>query len=194
MGKRTPNPKPRIHQNAYDTPIKALLPLIPYLNPKDRFWEPCAGRGVLADALADAGFYIVGATDIEPRDERVTQLAALDLTVDYAKFADTFITNPPWPEPRRNGEPALSILHHLSGLRPTWALLSADFMHNVYAEPLMAACSKIVSIGRVKWFEGTEHDGMDNCAWYLFGPGSRPRPTHFYTRNAATLRSSSPPN
>jgi hypothetical protein len=30
----------------------------------------------------------------------------------------------------------------------------------------------IVSIGRVRWIEGSKNDGKDNCAWYLF---DRPR-------------------
>jgi hypothetical protein len=26
----------------------------------------------------------------------------------------------------------------------------------------------IVSVGRVKWIEGSKNTGKDNCAWYLF--------------------------
>jgi hypothetical protein len=29
-------------------------------------------------------------------------------------------------------------------------------------------CAKIVSIGRVKWFPGSESAGKENCAWFFF--------------------------
>jgi hypothetical protein len=32
----------------------------------------------------------------------------------------------------------------------------------------MRCCSDIVTIGRVKWFEGSKHTGKDNHAWYRF--------------------------
>jgi len=81
---------------------------------------------------------------------------------------DLFITNPPWPEPNRRGDPALAILMHLSALAPTWLLLPADFAHNVYFREVESRCQKIVSVGRVKWIPGTKHSGKDNAAWYLF--------------------------
>jgi hypothetical protein len=32
----------------------------------------------------------------------------------------------------------------------------------------MPACSDIVSIGRVKWIEGSKHTGKDNYGWFRF--------------------------
>jgi hypothetical protein len=82
--------------------------------------------------------------------------------------ASVFITNPPWPSVRGRGQPTLDIIKHLSAIAPLWVLLSADFAHNVYFADVAASCVKIVSIGRVKWIEGSKNTGMDNCAWYLF--------------------------
>jgi hypothetical protein len=48
----------------------------------------------------------------------------------------------------------------------TWLLFDADWMHTKQSAPYMAMCSKIVSVGRIKWFGNMT--GKDNCAWYLF--------------------------
>ena len=72
-----------------------------------------------------------------------------------------FITNPPWPETNRRGEPTLSILTHLSSLAPTWLLLPADFAHNIYFREVEGRCQRIVSVGRVKWIAGTKHSGNE---------------------------------
>ena len=79
-----------------------------------------------------------------------------------------FITNPPWPAIGQHGEPTVGMALHLSDIAPTWLLLSADFAHNKYFSKLADRCHKIVSVGRVKWIEGTKGPGKDNCAWYLF--------------------------
>ena len=74
-----------------------------------------------------------------------------------------FITNPPWSRP---------ILHdmilHLSKLRPTWLLIDAGWMHTKQSIQFMDYCLKIVSIGRVKWIEGSKHTGKDDCVWMHF--------------------------
>jgi hypothetical protein len=51
---------------------------------------------------------------------------------------------------------------------PTWLLFDADWAHTKQSTPYMAYCAKIVSVGRVKWIEGSKMTGKDNCAWYLF--------------------------
>ena len=52
-----------------------------------------------------------------------------------------------------------------------------------YAEfvEYMPYCKKVVSIGRVKWIEGSKSTGMDNSCWYLFDY-SHSGPTEFYGR------------
>ena len=87
------------------------------------------------------------------------------------------------------GDPALSILMHLSAIAPTWSLLPANFAHNVYFGQIETRCQKIVSVGRVKWIEGTKHSGKDNAAWYLFD-GEYAGATVFHGRSKLDLRRS----
>ena len=41
-------------------------------------------------------------------------------------------------------------------------------MHTKQSAMYMTYCTKVVSVGRVKWIEGSKSVGKDNCAWYLF--------------------------
>ena len=77
--------------------------------------------------------------------------------------------------------PTLSLIRHLSSLRPTWLLLSSDFAHNAYAPEVLAYCAAIVAVGRVRWIPDSPNSGKDNAAWYLFHRGS-PALTIFYGR------------
>jgi hypothetical protein len=56
-------------------------------------------------------------------------------------------------------------------------------MHTKQSSTLITYCSKIVSVGRVKWIEGSKNTGKDNCAWYLFDINKEPDlPSVFYGR------------
>ena len=161
MGKRSNEVKRK--NDAYMTWDKrALLPLLPHLESGSSFVEPCAGKTDLIKQLQAQGHICLDALDIDPvtplvRRGDATEFVCDDVNVDY------FITNPPWTR---------SILHHiimnLSDQRPTWLLFDADWCHTLQAIPYMSRCVKVVSIGRLKWIEGSPHDGKDNCAWYLF--------------------------
>jgi len=62
-------------------------------------------------------------------------------------------------------------------------LFDADWMHTKQSAILMTYCVKVVSVGRVKWIEGSKSVGKDNCAWYLFDIAKRSgTPTEFYGR------------
>jgi len=162
----------RIERDYYPTPIKALQPLLPYLKDKTRFVEPCAGDGRLITHLEDEGHICVDAWDIKPQGPGIrTQ----DATTHRSRHEDyCYITNPPW------GRPLLhKMIENLSDQAPTWFLFDADWMHTeqkivakkhgvMDATQLMKRCVKIVSVGRVKWIEGSKSVGKDNCAWYLF--------------------------
>jgi hypothetical protein len=54
-------------------------------------------------------------------------------------------------------------------------------MHTLQSERFMLYCSRIVSVGRVKWIEDSKSVGKDNCAWYLFDVEDE-GPTEFYGR------------
>ncbi len=178
MGKRTSFP--RRERDFYSTPESAVLPLVPHLTVGQTFEEPCAGNGRLMNALICHGLVCIGASDIEPEGPGIE---AKDLFARKETRADLFITNTPWPHPGGKGDPAVSMGLHLSGIAPTWMLLPADFMHNVYFSRVAERCAKIVAVGRVSWMDNGV-SGFDNCAWYFFTTHCYTRP-QFYWRTAA---------
>lgn len=187
MGKRS-NFKRR-PMDTYDTPESAIIPLLDHLPWGCRYWEPCAGRGDMVRHLGRYGVDCMAATDIEPRCETIYRLDALTVTRDDvdATGATHIITNPVWSRPILH-----AMIDHFSAIRPTWLLFDADWMHTVQAviakkhglktaPELLRHCRKIVSVGRVRWIEGSTMSGKDNCQWFLFdqrGSG----PTEFVGR------------
>jgi hypothetical protein len=134
-----------------------------------RYAEPCAGKGNLIRNLEAHGFTCGYAGDDAPRAKSIQKRDALTLTatmLDKAKV-DLIITNPPWTIDRSR-----KVLHALIGhfftLRPAWLLIDTDWAHTEQASALIKRCAKIVSVGRVRWIEGTKYDGYDNCAWHFF--------------------------
>ena len=164
MGKRS-NYKRR-DLDAYATPASAIWPLLPFLGARVWFNEPCSGDGALVEHLKVAGHRCVSSSDICRGQD------ALDIK---RTRAEVFITNPPWDWAVLD-----PLITHLSDMRPTFLLLNADLMHNKRMAGHMRRCEKVVSIGRVRWIEGSKNTGMENCCWYLFK--DREVETVFYGR------------
>jgi len=59
-------------------------------------------------------------------------------------------------------------------------LNDADWIHTKQSIPFMPRLRKIVSVGRVKWFDKTA--GKDNACWYLFDRYDETYATRFYGR------------
>lgn len=161
----------------YPSPKKAVMPLVGHL--PSHFWyaEPCAGDGILIehlDTLFQATAFV--SKDIEPQADGIEVGNGLDLTEEELQFCDYIITNPPF---------TWSVLSPLMdkwiSLKPTVLLLPADFMHNIRFSKYLNVCTKIVSIGRVKWIEGSKTGGVENYAWYFFDKDNKQR-TQFYGR------------
>jgi len=176
MGKRSDFK--RVEKDYYQTPKAPVVPLVPFL-PKHPFTfvEPCAGDGRLIDhieELAPNGECIF-ASDIEPDRKGITQLNALNLSLLHiGERPDVIITNPPWSRDKKSGYLLHCMIKHFVSIAPTWLLFDADWMHTKQAHPYMDAfCSKIVSVGRVKWIEDSTMSGKDNCAWYHFDADAR---------------------
>ena len=157
MGKRSNferNPR-----DFYPTPKEAVIPLLPHLPEKGLFAEPCAGDGRLIEHIEEltslSGYWM---TDIEPHADFIGNGDAL---TDKIVGCDICITNPPWD--RKILHP---LIDNLSNQLPTWLLFDADWMHTKQSVPYIKMCSKIVSVGRIKWFGNMT--GKDNCALYLF--------------------------
>lgn len=173
MGKRSNFE--RREMDFYPTPFSALAPLLHHLPQQVSFCEPCAGEGHLIRHLESAGHTCVSAFDAGVGPYRIHD--ASFMTETDINGAEIIITNPPWDRP---------VLHQIitrgALLRPTWLLFDADWMHTAQAAPYLEMCRKIISIGRVKWIEGSAHVGKDNCCWYLFEAKGAPHVTTFKGR------------
>lgn len=172
MGKRSDFE--RRPMDFYQTPPKAVLPLMRYFPASTTFVEPCAGDGKLVDAIESHNHICTFASDLVARRSDISVLDALSLTEVECIGADYIITNPPWSR---------DILHklilHFIELRPTWLLFDADWMHTAQAKPYLRYCVAVISVGRVKWIEGSKQTGKDNCCWYLFDKNNN-QPATFY--------------
>ena len=162
MGKRSNYV--RRERDFYPTPIEAVRPLIPHLPDSFTYAEPCAGDARLAihiDTLTDSNAIATWLSDIEPQDDGVEKIDALEVVVPYN--TEFIITNPPWD--RKLLHP---MIEHFATQRPTWLLFDANWMFTRQAIPYLKYCEKIVTIGRVKWIEGSTKAGKDDSCWYLF--------------------------
>ena len=177
MGKRSAFE--RMPRDFYPTPYKAVLPLLPHLPETFTFAEPCAGDGRLISHLVKHGGDVRYAFDIEPMHEWVKEGDALKH--GYTQ-CDYIITNPPW-----NRKILHPMIEHFVDFKPTWLLFDSDWIHTKQSIPYLKHLSKIVSIGRIKWIEGSSGVGKDNCCWYLFENNSKK--TEFFGRKDLTLLS-----
>ena len=158
MGKRSDFE--RIPRDYYPTPYSAVEPLLPHLPEQFDFAEPCAGDRRLIEHLQKNGGNCRYAFDIEPMHKKVIKQDALEHGYSYC---DYIITNPPW-----NRKILHPMIDHFADQKPTWLLFDSDWMHTKQSIPYLKMLKKVVSIGRVKWIEGSTSVGKDNCCWYLF--------------------------
>lgn len=163
MGKRSDYERKEL--DYYPTPYAAVTPLLPHLAPRTRFCEPCAGAGVLIGHLERSGHTCVSAFDVAPRSDGIRSADASFMQCEDLGGADCIITNPPWDR-----QPLHQIIERGLFLIPAWYLFDSDWMHTKQAIPFLDKCSMIVSVGRVKWIEGSDGAGKDNCCWYKFEP------------------------
>jgi hypothetical protein len=168
MGKRSDFV--RRERDYYQTPKKAVEPLIPHLPETFSYAEPCAGDGRLCrhiEELTTSKAILTLASDIEPQAEFVLQHNALDLLVPEA--TDFIITNPPWGRLKKHDYILHKLIPHFANQKPTWLLFDSDWVHTEQSSDFVKDyLVKIVSIGRVKWIEDSAGTGKDNCCWYLF--------------------------
>ena len=154
MGKRSNFE--RIPRDFYPTPFAAVQPLIPHLRGVRTFAEPCAGDGALVRHLESFRLRCVYAGDIRSGQDALAR--------DSYGDADAIITNTPYTRELMRK----LIEHFLRTASMTWLLLPADWMHNQHAKLFLPSCTDVVSVGRVRWFEGTTMSSMENFAWYRF--------------------------
>jgi hypothetical protein len=119
------------------------------------FAEPCCGDGALVRHLESHGLRCVYAGDIATGQDA--------LAVEQYGDADVIITNPPYERKTMH-----ALIGHFAHILPAWLLLESDWACTKQAAPFMPSCSDIVSIGRLRWIEGTAMSGKQNFAWYRF--------------------------
>lgn len=175
MGKRSSFK--RIEKDYYRTiDPRAVNALLPHLEERTRYVEPCAGDGTLIEQLDGNWDHtmkvkatLAYASDIEPQVKWVKQQDALTLTSQDLNGANTIITNPPWS--RHILHPMIDLF---STLKPTWLLFDSDWMHTIQSARYMRdLCTDVVSVGRLIWIPGTKTSGKDNCCWYRFDANKR---------------------
>jgi hypothetical protein len=167
---------------AYDTiDPRAVAALRPHIRHLTRFIEPCAGKGDLVRQLQAIGLECVDQFDIAPRSEAIRQQDALEWAAPWGEGAP-IITNPPfdWPQLGK------LIRHFITQAPDVWLLLEANWAHTLRAAPFLDHCPRIVSIGRLRWEEGSRHSSTKDYAWYLFGRTHiAAGPPTFHPRKAA---------
>nr|DAH75509.1 MAG TPA: hypothetical protein [Caudoviricetes sp.] len=147
----------RRERDYYATPYEAVLPLLPHLHGVSSFAEPCAGEGHLVGHLQRHGYRCAYEGDIHSGYD------ALEYRFEQDAVFDSIISNVPWD--RKLMHPMITLFQRIA---PTWLLFDADWMHTQQAASFLPNCSHIVTVGRVKWIEGSSHTGKDNVAWYRF--------------------------
>jgi hypothetical protein len=161
----------RRERDDYPTPDWVTGLVIPHLKVMgaNTIWEPAAGEGSMADALAGAGFRVVS-TDLNN---------GVDFLDDKtwpktAQRADAVVTNPPYGKQGRTAakfiEQALELTRPRNGL--VAMLLKVDFDSGATRRRFFADCPawacKLVLLKRILWFESNGNTPSDNHAWFLW--------------------------
>jgi len=160
------------------TDPKAIPPkLVEFIRGKS-YASPCYGNGDLEDLLVDVAT-CRWRSDIRETVGSSKVLDALCLSKEDIARCDMILENPPFTK-----SVLLPMIDHFVSLKPTWLLLPADMMHNVYFKEYVDKCTRIVSVGRLKWFKDSPHTSTDNFAWYFWPQEAEPNnATHFYGRS-----------
>lgn len=175
MSKRSNFPK--VEKDYYPTVDPKAIPsqLVKFIRGKT-YAEPCCGAGDLVDLLYDISI-CKWESDIVYRGAG-HQRDALTLGISDLDKCDLIITNPPYTR-----GVLLPLIDKFLSLKPTWLLLPADMMHNKYFAEYMRKCTRVVSVGRLKWFSDSKYTSTDNYCWYFWPKNpTGDAPTVFYGR------------
>jgi hypothetical protein len=171
----------RIPLDKYDTPARAVWPLLAHVPTGTTFAEPFAGQGNLIRHLAEDDIICRYASDVAPRNRpspmKIEKRSYEHVTAEMIAHCDMIISNPPWDRDLLH-----PVLDHFIGMKPMWMLWDSDWLFNGDPVPrFLKRASKIVAIGRVKWIPGSTMAGKENCMWVFFPTHHHTGP-HFYGR------------
>lgn len=168
----------KVPKDFYPTTDPKAVPtkLVEFIRGKN-YASPCYGEGDLEDLLMDVAT-CRWRSDIRETVGSSRVMDALCLSKEDVARCDIILDNPPFSR-----DVLLPLIDHFTSLKPTWLLLPADYMHNVYFGEYVAKCSRIISVGRLKWFKDSKHTSTDNFAWYFWVKGATTDTrTEFYGR------------
>lgn len=153
---------------------EALLRHFP-IRPGDLWWEAAAGNHMIADVLLAHGARVITsdiATYERPHDF-LFDFNTPKLKPTRALGVANLCTNPPYG--KQNRDAVRFAEYALTRCKGTVALLLTakfDFgnsrLHLFRKNPRFAA--KITLYDRIRWFPGTETDGTEDHAWYVWCP------------------------
>jgi hypothetical protein len=124
--------------------------------------SPCVGASDLVRHLESFGLICSYAGDI------ATGQDALTIPI----FNSPVITNPPYERKLMH-----ALTRHFIATAPCcWLLLESDWLWTKQAKPFLPHASDVVTIGRLKWIEGSPSNGFDNYAWLRFSSEHRAGP------------------
>lgn len=173
----------RVERDYYRTfDPKAGEALKSFIPDDTRYAEPFAGKGDLIWnlKLANIKASCPLRSDIEPKDVSIEKFDAFDIKKqDFVdKNIDMIITNPPWSRPVLH-----KTIEYFAPMITTWLLLDANWLFTKQAKPYIDTwLTDVVTIGRLKWIEGTTMSGKDDCLWYKFSPNKETNFVRFYGR------------
>jgi hypothetical protein len=165
-----------MERDFYPTPWEAVPALLPHLKDYQTYAEICAGNGALVDWLDLSHMTCNFASDLKPQRSDVKEFDAFTLRRNHLVDCEVIITNPPWSR---------KFLHRFIEFlmdeikKPTFLLFDSDWMHTKQSIPYVHYLKKIISVGRLKWIEGSPHTGKDNCCWHLLDHSNQNRPKFF---------------
>ena len=157
-----------------------MLPLIPYLHGGiQTFAEPCCGDGDLVRHLESFGLACVYAGDIQHRPGCACARRLRRVRRDHYQSALS-----------------RDVMHRLIDALPAHradvAAAGRGLEQTRQAAPFLPHCSDIVTIGRVKWIEGSKHTGKDNFPWYRFDSRHKAGPVFHWRDQGEVIPSSAP--
>lgn len=183
----------RVENDLYQTEpfaTEALLRHFP-IEPGETVWEPFAGNHMMADVMREQGACVF-CSDIKTYDRGQDQIFDFINGHMIDRTSIKIITNPAYG--KQNIDAARSVrraLERTTGL--VAMLLTAKFDSGSTRIDLFRDnarfAAKIVLVDRIQWFPGTEGEGTEDHAWYVWAPEPGPG-----RGNARIIYEGRPPN
>ena len=150
----------------YPTPPEATQYLLETVPLRDFVWEPCAGQGLMAKTITDAGYRVVASEAVEYENSLFPIITGIDALESLLPAGvKTVVTNPPY-----GNMPRKLIPYWLSLLEPVGGMLCL-LMNSLWGKPERPAANQPAS--RV-CRQGADEASHPVARWHTLGQGWRP--------------------